>query len=152
MKRYRPRVSKARGFTFIELTVVVIVVGILAVIAVGKLTSTEGFAAQGYFETAKAATRFAQKTAVAQRSVVVVVVNPTSINLCYTDAGCASPVIDPTTGSPMSLAAPGGVSISGPSQSFDGLGTATPGGVIGITGDGVTRNLTIEAQTGYVYD
>jgi len=144
--------KRARGFTFIELTVVIIVVGILAVVAVGKLTGIDGFTVQGFFETAKATTRFAQKVAVAQRTVVAVAVTPTSISVCYTDALCASPVIDPTTGNALTLTAPDGVTIAGSSQTFDGLGSATPGGVIAITGAGVTRNLTIEAQTGYVHD
>jgi hypothetical protein len=41
--------------------------------------------------------RFAQKLAVAQRTNVVVVVNATSVSVCYTNPGCGSPVTDPTT-------------------------------------------------------
>ncbi len=140
------------GFTFVELTVVIIVVGILAVVAVGKLIAVDSFTVQGFFESVKATTRFAQKLAVAQRTLVVVVVNPGSISVCYTDAGCASPVTDPTTGKAMSLTAPAGVLIGGPSQTFDGLGRATPGGIITVTGGGATSNLIVEAQTGYVHD
>ena len=142
----------ASGFTFVELTVVIIVVGILAVVAVGKLTAVDSFTVQGFFESVKATTRFAQKLAVAQRTLVVVVVNPGAISVCYTDSGCGSPVIDPTTGKAMSLTVPSGVSVSGASQTFDGLGRANPGGVIAVSGGGATNNLIVEPQTGYVHD
>lgn len=147
------RSNGMRGFTMIELTVVIVIVGILAVVAVAKLTGVDSFQAQGFFDSAKATVRFAQKLAVAQRTDVVVVVNATSITLCYTNPGCASPVTDPTTGQTMTVSAPAGVSLSGPASiSFDGLGRAAPGGTITVTGAGTTRNLIIEQETGYVHD
>jgi MSHA pilin protein MshC len=118
----------------------------------GGFTFVDSFTVQGFFESVKATARFAQKLAVAQRTSVVVVVSPSSISVCYTDTGCGSPVTDPTTGAAMSLTVPSGVSVSGASQTFDGLGRASPGGVIAVTGGGVTSNLIIEAQTGYVHD
>ena len=143
----------ARGFTMIELIVVIVIVGILAVVAVAKLTSVDAFEVQGYFDSTKSAVRFAQKLAVAQRANVVVVVNATSVSVCYTNPGCGSPVTDPTTGQAMSLPAPTGVSLTGPaSVSFDGLGRASPGGTITVTGAGVTRSMVIEQETGYVHD
>jgi MSHA pilin protein MshC len=71
----------ARGFTMIELTVVIIIVGILSVVAVAKLTGVDAFEVQGFFDSTKAAVRFAQKLAVAQRTNVVVVVNATSVSV-----------------------------------------------------------------------
>jgi len=145
--------ARARGFTMIELTVIIVVVGILAVVAAARLTGIDGFQVQGFFDSVKATVRFAQKLAVAQRTNVVVVVNATSISVCYTDSGCASPVTDPTTGQAMTVAAPDGVSVTGPaSVSFDGLGRATPGGTIVVSGAGITNNLVIEAGTGYAHD
>jgi len=135
-----------------ELTVVIVVVGILAVVAMAKLTAVDSFAVQGFFESAKATARFAQKLAVAQRTSVVMVVSPNSISVCYTDAGCGAPVTDPTTGKAMSITAPDGVSVAGSSQTFDGLGRAAPGGVIAISGAGTTNSLVVEAGTGYVHD
>jgi MSHA pilin protein MshC len=146
------RKNRVRGFTFIELTVVLVVVGILAVVAMAKLAAVDRFAVQGFFESAKATARFAQKMAVAQRTSVVLVVSPNSIGVCYTDAGCGSPVTDPTTGKAMSITAPAGVSVAGSSQMFDGLGSATPGGTIIVSGAGTTYSLVVEAGTGYVHD
>lgn len=150
-------VSKARsgenGFTIIELTMVIILVSVLAVVAVARLSHVDSFQAYGFFDATKAAVRFAQKVAVAQRTNVVVVVNPASIDLCYTSPACASPVIDPATGQAMTLTAPTGVSVSGPaSVSFDGLGRANTGATITVSGAGMTRKLVVEPETGYVHD
>lgn len=143
----------ARGFTMIELTVVIVIVGILAVVAVAKLSNVDAFEVQGFYDSTKSAVRFAQKLAVAQRTNVVVVVNATSVSVCYTNPGCATPVTDPTTGQAMTLSAPNGVSLAGPaSVSFDGLGRATPGGTITVTGAGISRSLVIEQETGYAHD
>ncbi len=143
----------ARGFTMIELTVVIVIVGILAVVAVAKLSGVDAFEVQGFFDSTKSAVRFAQKLAVAQRTNVVVVVNATSVSVCYTNPGCGSPVTDATTGQAMTLSAPDGVSLAGPaSVSFDGLGRATPGGTITVNGAGISRSLVIEQETGYVHD
>ena len=141
------------GFTAIELVMVIVLVGVLTVVAVAKLNRVDSFQVYGFVDATKAALRFAQKVAVAQRTNVVVVVNPASINLCYTSSSCASPVIDPTTGQAMALPAPAGVSVSGPGAvSFDGLGRASPGGTITVRGAEATHSLVVEQETGYVHD
>jgi MSHA pilin protein MshC len=145
--------SAARGFTIIELIVVIVIIGILLVVAAARLTGVDAFEVQAFFDSTKSAVRFAQKLAVAQRTNVVVVVGATSVSVCYTSPGCGSPVTDPTTGRAMRVSAPSGVSVSGPaSVSFDGLGSATPGGTITVNGGGMTRSLVIEQDTGYVHD
>ena len=137
----------------IELTMVVILVGVLAVVAVAKLTRVDSLQVSGFFDATKAAVRFAQKVAVAQRTHVVVVVNSSSVKLCYASAACASPVMDPATGQAMTVAAPAGVTVSGPGVvSFDGLGRASPGGTITVRGAGLTRSVVVEQETGYVHD
>ncbi|NIO42152.1 MAG: prepilin-type N-terminal cleavage/methylation domain-containing protein [Burkholderiales bacterium] len=145
--------SIARGFTLVELTVVLIIVGVLAVVVVAKLTDVNSFEVQGFFDSTKATVRFAQKLAVAQRTKVVVVVTANTVSVCYTNPGCASPAIDLATGQAMLLTAPAGVSLTGPaSVSFDGLGRASPGGTISVNAGGIARTLVIEQDTGYVHE
>jgi MSHA pilin protein MshC len=144
--------SGSRGFTLIELTVVIVLVAILAVVAMARLTGVDGFQVQGFAESARSTVRYAQKLAVAQRIVVVVVVNAGGISVCYSNSGCATPVTDPTTGQAMAIQTPDGASIAGPAIiSFDGLGRATPGGTITVSGAGVTSNFVVESETGYVH-
>jgi len=142
------------GFTLIELTVVIVLTAVLAVVALAKLSSVDSYDVFGFADAARSTVRFAQKLAVAQRRNVVVVVNAGagSISVCYTNATCASPVTDPTTGQAMVIQAPGNASVTGPASiSFDGLGRATPGGTIGVTGAGLSRSIVIESETGYVH-
>ena len=64
--------SGSRGFTLIELTVVIVLVAILAIVAMARLTGVDSFQVQGFADSARSTVRFAQKVAVAQRLVVVV--------------------------------------------------------------------------------
>lgn len=145
---------KSAGFTLMELTMVIVVVAILSMVAFGKFARVESFQAFGFADSAKATVRFAQKVAIAQRRVVVVALNAGagSLSVCYANAACAAPVIDPTTGQAMVLRAPSGVSIAGPAAiSFDGLGRTPAGATFTISGDGTAHAFVVEAETGYVH-
>jgi MSHA pilin protein MshC len=138
----------------LELTVVIVIVAIIAVVAMARLTGVDSFKVLGFADSARSTVRFAQKLAVAQRTNVVVVVNggAGSLSVCYINAACASPVIDPTTGQAMVIQAPGNATVVGPASiSFDGLGRATPGGTITVSGAGVSNSFVIESDTGYVH-
>lgn len=147
--------SGSRGFTLIEMTVVIVLTAILAVVAMAKLTSVDSFEVSGFADAARSTVRFAQKVAVAQRTVVIVIIDAGSgsLSVCYSNnPGCATPVTDPTTGQPMVLQAPDGASIAGPGLIvFDGLGRTVPGGTVTISGAGVTSSIVVEAETGYVH-
>ncbi len=146
--------SAKRGFTLLELTVVIVIAAIIAVVAIARLSGVDSFDVLGFADSARSTVRFARQLAVAQRTVVVVVVNAGSgsISVCYTNPGCASPVIDPTTGQAMVIQAPTGAALAGPASiSFDGLGRATPGGTVTVSGAGVSTNFVIESETGYVH-
>jgi MSHA pilin protein MshC len=142
------------GFTIIELVVVLIVLGILAVVAIAKLTGTDSFRVQGFFDSAQATVRFAQKTAISQRTLVFVVLNTAAgtISVCYTNATCANPVIDPTTAQGMVAVAPTGVTLAGPATfSFNGLGQPSAAATITVTGAGMSTSFFVESETGYVH-
>lgn len=78
-----------RGFTLVELVVVMLLMVLLAGIGASRFASTEGFAAQGIADRLAAGLRTAQATAMAQRLPVHVslVASPLSMSVCL-DAGC----------------------------------------------------------------
>lgn len=91
-----------RGFTLVELILVMVVIGILAAVAGPRFFSREVFDERVYFEGALAAVRYAQKVAVASGCPIRVELNDDGYRLVH-DAACGglaaeSPVADPAGG------------------------------------------------------
>jgi MSHA pilin protein MshC len=138
------------GFTLVELIVVLIIAGAIAVVAIPRLMGPTEFEALGFYDSAQATVRYAQKVAVAQRRQVHVSIGANTISLCY-DAGCAAPVADPARGQAFTTTAPSGVSLTGTSCLYDGLGRPSTAASFTVsTADGV-RSFIVEAETGYVH-
>jgi len=144
----------------VELVVVIVLVGILAAVVIPRFIGRQGFEARGFFDAASAAVRYAQKTAIAQRRPVFVVVTATTFSVCY-DAGCAVTVADPSTGAALLVDARRGVAaLSAPATVapvgnffFNGLGQPSAPQTLVFTpaeaGD-ITRTLSVTGETGYV--
>jgi MSHA pilin protein MshC len=148
-----------RGFSIIELIAVITIVGILAAVAGPKFIGNDVFETRGAQATLMSALRYAQKTAVAQRRVVYVVVNTAARSVClgYTNT-CSQAVIDPSTQVAYSKVLPSTVSISASASvlGFDALGQPVPNASATFTVQNTVdasqgpRTVTIEADTGYV--
>ncbi|MGZ3236518.1 MAG: pilus assembly FimT family protein [Burkholderiaceae bacterium] len=98
-----------KGFTLVELIMVLVLVGILAVTALPRFFSRSTYDTLEFFNQAEAMLRYAQKVAIAQNRAVYVRLDGVSIALCF-DAACGSPVMSPSgknSGSTATLAACG---------------------------------------------
>lgn len=161
------------GFTLIELIMVIILIGVLAIFAAPRMFNTGSFAAQGFHDETLAFLRYAQKTAVAQRRTVCVVFVASepakaefSIASLAASGACDRALAGPAKNCPAALGEPSGCitaragvsyALSPPSIDFDGLGR--PVGVtsplkLQVANDGVsiTPQVTVEAETGYVHE
>jgi len=138
-------VTSARGFSLVELVVVLVIVGILAVLFVPRLLDAEA-QASWYTEQVKAGLRYAQRQAVAQRRSVYVEVQPARIRLCYTN-DCSSGILTKITdGSDYVLDAPSGVVLSPAGVvAFDSLGRSA-GATISVG----SSSISVSAGSGYV--
>lgn len=149
---------KASGFTLVELIMTMVIVGILSAVAVPRLFDRTAFDGRGFYDQTLSMLRYAQKTAVAQRTNVFVNVSGSAICLSYTaDASCNGPgvtyVRNPANQSNFIMAPPGGVTLASTiaSFAFSGLGRPTQAVTVSVTYGGTTRTISVEAETGYVH-
>lgn len=144
-----------RGFSQVELIVVIVITGVLAATAIPRFVTRDSFDSRGFYDLAISSVRFAQKTAIAWRREVHVCVSGNAI-IAGTAAGCGTQVMNSTTGQPIGAVAPSDVTLAGSSFSFDGAGRPIPNSQITIAVNSTipgdpARQIVVEAETGYVH-
>jgi MSHA pilin protein MshC len=137
----------SRGYSLAELVIVIVIAAIMAALAIPQFNQPQ-IDATWYHEQVRSGVRYAQRTAVAQRRQVFVLVEAgPRLALCYADP-CGARVTELATGNDFVLNAPSGValSISASPLSFNGLGQPSSGATVSVGG----KTVTINAETGYV--
>ncbi len=157
--------QRESGFTIVELVAVIVITGIIAAIAAPRFIGVDAFDARGSYSTLVSALRYAQKTAIAQRTTVCANINVTTkiVTLTYRNLPDCSmpatgPVMDPTTQVAYSKALSNNVTITAPVSTvgFSGLGSPLSNNASTFTVKNAVvpsesvRVITIEAETGYV--
>lgn len=153
-KALPPFVRGDRGFSLVELIVVILLLGIMAVFTAPRLQRTQ-INELGFFQGTLAAIRYAHKVAIASGCDVRVDVTPSSVSLSYAGnpVTCGTGgVVDPSSNSPFSVTAPGGASIAGASFVFDMVGDPSVGQDLIVTNaDTSTRTIRVVDDTGFSF-
>jgi len=71
----------AYGFTIVEMVTIMVVIGILAAIAIPRLTQTDAFSTSAYRNEIASALRHAQKSAVSHRRLVCAALTKNTVKL-----------------------------------------------------------------------
>lgn len=164
-------INRCKGFTLVELVLILVIAGILAVFALPRMFDRNTFDTRAWSDEAKAMVRYAQKMAIAQNRRVFVNFNGNSVALCY-DAACAVHVRSTSNQKAsvacgndatwMCIAIPGNVAIVPANANFYFNALGRPFNAIdnnpvssrlnfAVTGGDLTRTITVEPETGYVY-
>jgi len=149
---HKQRVGMA-GFTLVELIMVMVIVGILAIAVVPRFFDANVFKSRGFADQVQASLRYAQKEAIAQHRYVCAAFTSNSITLSIgATAACGTPLLSPT-GGPYVITAPAGIAFAAvpTAFSFNALGQPTLNAKQTISITGATNGITIEAETGYVH-
>jgi len=161
-----PAWRRGRGFTLIEMIMVMVMIGILAVVVVPRL-DMRVFKDVGFRDKARGALEYARKAAVAQRRNVQVSlagnnltfqidnVGPEAVGAGTYPRNLTLPATDPACGGATNqVCAPtgsNGVTLTGPATlTFSPLGRPNAAASYTVTGAS-TFTLTVEAETGLVH-
>lgn len=150
------------GFTVVELLAVLILVGVLAAVALPRLTAVEGLRSDNWREQTVAGLRLAQASAVGHRRLVCASFAAGRLQLQIASANpassCDSPLRGPDGSADFGDTAPasGGVTVSPAGSiyfqpagraSLDGAGSQVDGRSVSATGVAV---ITVHGESGHV--
>jgi MSHA pilin protein MshC len=147
-----PSLQLQRGFTMVELIMVIVIAGILAAVAAPRFFEVDVFRSRGFADEVKASLRYAQKIAIAQRRFVCVAFTADRVTLTTgPTAACGTALQSPTGDASYVINAPANTEFAAVPEgfNFNALGRPSAGQVINVTG--ATNAITIEAETGYVH-
>ncbi|HLP98882.1 MAG TPA: prepilin-type N-terminal cleavage/methylation domain-containing protein [Sideroxyarcus sp.] len=130
--------TSQRGFTMIELIMVIVILGVISVVVLPRFFDSNTFEARGAADQVRSALRYAQKVAIAQHRNITVSISSGA----NPDCGTA------LAGAVLTCVVSDHVAVPAKSVTFNALGQPVPNAADSIVIGGTT--ISIQAETGYV--
>lgn len=144
------------GFTLIELLTVIVLLGILSIVALGRFSGPDQFAARGFFDDTVVAVRFAQKLAISSGCDVQMIASASDYRLMQR-ASCLTGAFSQNVPNPANRSInyansnmPAGFSLTVGTITFDARGVRLePSSVFTLSGT-PSYSFRVHASTGFV--
>lgn len=157
--------SNNHGFTLVELIMIMVIIGVLAIAVIPRFFDRGTFDSKGLYDETMAILRYAQKSAIAQRRTVCVTFTASSAELAIAtnpevaNCGSANNLVSPTGASPFRVegkrnaayqSTPAALMFTALGRPLDASGNPLPAGgrTIAVIDAGT---ITVERETGYVH-
>lgn len=151
MRAARPRpVRAARGFTLVELVVVLIVVGALGAVAIPRMVDLTAWRLRAYSDELQAQTQAMQRLALVQRRPVVASFDTSGAVFSYVSGGLLLNLPCPATATPcIAEAGPRSITFNSghTGRAVTSTGAALP---VTVSHGSTTLALRIETETGLI--
>ena len=147
-KKTLPVIKCQQGFTLVELVVVILILGIIAINVGSRFFGASAYSDRKVADELIEAIRYAQHVAMSRGGGIQLVTTTTS----YTVQDTAGPTIlpNPNKSGDYSVTVPANSSLTAVSITFNGLGQPTPTTDSTIT-VGSRFTITVEGDTGYAH-
>lgn len=151
--------AQARGFSLVELIVVIVVAGIIAATVLPRFGGRHGFEERGFRDETVLALRYAQKAAIALRRPVCATFTAAQLTI---NAATPAGAVDCTVATPLVGARGVALVVNAPAGSsytafpaggiaFSPLGAVAGAAAVSVYGLPAALAITVEAGTGYVH-
>ena len=143
--------SSDRGFTLIELMVVIVLTGTLAVVAIPRMVDTTMWRLQAYGDQLQNQLRTAQRLAITQRRPIAATITPTGASFAYVSGGTLATLACPSA-IPSCIAESGTRSVTFNSGNTGQAATSSGSALtITVSSGSYSRAFTVENDTGALH-